>query len=285
MTIDFHTHIFPKNIRASRDPYFAGEPAFALLYASPKSKMVGADALVKAMDEQQIDLSVTFGFPWQSEDLCRRHNDYVLEAIARYPDRLLGFCCVATGQSWSAREVERCLAAGMAGVGELACYCGDMDGQFIDGMDAVMDLARQYDRPVMVHTNEPVGHPYPGKTSNTLLQIYALVKKYPMNRLVLAHWGGGIFFYTLMKKEVGDVLANVWFDTAASPFLYRPDIYRLALELAGPEKVLFGTDYPLLAGQRYFTEMAQAGLNRDQIRMICHDNAARLLGIHRAAST
>jgi len=42
------------------------------------------------------------------------------------------------------------------------------------------------------------------------------------------------------------VLANVWFDTAASPYLYRSDIYRLAAELAGEEKVLFGTDYPLL---------------------------------------
>ncbi len=279
MTIDIHTHIFPDQVRENRDRFFNNEPAFELLYASPKSRMVSADELVAAMDEHGIERSVTFGFPWQSIDTCKMNNDYVLDAVARHPDRLIGFCCVDTGHPEAAAEVERCLSAGLSGVGELAFYCGDMDGQCIDGMDEIMTIARRFDRPVMVHTNEPVGHQYPGKTSNTLIQIYTLVKNYPDNRLILAHWGGGIFFYTLMKKEVTETLANVWFDTAASPFLYRPDIYRMAVELAGPEKVLFGTDYPLLTGKRYFSEMDQAGLSEKHRQMICHDNAVAVLGL------
>ena len=39
-----------------------------------------------------------------------------------------------------------------------------------------------------------------------------------------------------MKKEGPEVLRRVYFDTAASPYLYRPQIYRLAAEMVGPEK-------------------------------------------------
>jgi hypothetical protein len=276
MLIDFHTHIFPKAIREQRERYLPGEPAFELLYASANAKMVGADQLVAAMDQNGVDKAVTFGFPWQSMQTARRHNDYILEAVQRHPKRLIGFCCVDAAQPEAPDEVERCLKAGLAGVGELAFYCDDFACRS-DTLDQIMALARRFDCPVMLHTNEPVGHPYPGKTNNTLAQIYALVKRYAENRIVLAHWGGGIFWYTLMKKEVTEVLANVWFDTAASPFLYKPAIYAMAMTLAGEDKVLFGTDYPLLAAPRYLKEMAQAGLSEAQTRKICFRNAATLL--------
>ncbi len=279
MIIDIHTHIFPDFIRNDRARYCQNEPAFELLYASPKSKMVGADQLVAAMDEHGVDKSVTFGFPWQSMETSKRHNDYVMEAVARHPDRLIGFCCMDAMNPEAPAEAERCLSAGLSGVGELAFYCADMDCRFIAGLDGIMALAHQFDRPVMLHTNEPVGHQYPGKTNNTLAQIYAIVKKYPDTRIILAHWGGGIFWYNLMKKEVSEVLANVWFDTAASPFLYRPDMYRLAADVGGVNKILFGTDYPLLAATRYYKELDQAGLSDPQKQRICYQNAVDVLKI------
>ena len=61
MIIDFHTHIFPKTIRENKEKYFAAEPAFELLYSSPKSKLVGAKTIVDSMDEQDVDKSVVFG--------------------------------------------------------------------------------------------------------------------------------------------------------------------------------------------------------------------------------
>jgi uncharacterized protein len=277
MIIDFHTHIFPSFVREQRERFFDHEPAFKLLYDSPKSKLVSADDLLFEMDAQGVDKAVTFGFPWSAADTGKRHNDYILEAVAGHPDRLIGFCCVDAAQPYAATEVERCLAAGMAGIGELAFYCSEMDTHCLTDMDAIMALAGRFDCPVMIHTNEPVGHAYAGKTANTLAQIYALVKRYTANRLVLAHWGGGIFLYNLLKKEVPQSLANVWFDTAASPFLYRPAIYRLAIELAGSDKILLGTDYPLLSTGRYLAEMEAAGLSSAEIEKICFRNAVDLL--------
>ena len=279
MIIDIHTHAFPMSIRNERERFFTGEPAFRLLYESPKSLLVGATDTKAMMDEQGVDKSVIFGFPWQNIETCRLNNDYILEAANRHPDRLIGFCCVDPLHPEAAAEVERCLHAGLKGIGELAFYTSGIDSQCLLSLDPIMALARRFDCPVMLHTNEPVGHQYPGKSPNTLLQIYTLVQRFAKNRIILAHWGGGIFFYTHLKKEVRETLANVWFDTAASPFLYQPQIYAQAMALAGEDRILFGTDFPLLKPHRYFKEMEQAGLSESQKTAVCGANAVKILGI------
>jgi predicted TIM-barrel fold metal-dependent hydrolase len=279
MIIDFHTHIFPKNICENREKYFQGEPAFRLLYDSPKSRLVGARETIEAMDEQGIDKSVIFGFPWKNMDVSRKQNDYVMESVGKYPDRLIGFCCIDPSGIGARDELARCLKCGLSGLGELAFYESGIDNASLNSLDSLMEISRNFDVPVLIHTNEPVGHPYPGKSPNTLLQIYTLVKRFPENKIILAHWGGGIFLYTLLKKEVKACLKNVWYDTAASPFLYDPDIWLYAKNLAGLDKILFGTDFPLLKAARYFKELADCGFSEAEVEAICGRNAARLLKI------
>jgi uncharacterized protein len=279
MIIDIHTHAFPKEVRRSRQRFFQNEPAFEMLYASPKSKLVGASETIAMMDAQGVDKSVIFGFPWRAQDTFKRNNDYIIEAVTRYPDRLIGFCCLDPMHRDAPVEVERCLSAGLSGVGELAFYGSGIDVSCLECLDPIMALASRFNCPVMLHTNEPVGHQYPGKSPNTLAQIAALVERFSQNQIILAHWGGGLFFYALLKKQMQATLAKVWFDTAASPYLYQPDIYRLALEIAGTDRILLGSDFPLLNPQRYFQEMDQAGLTALQREAVCGGSAARLLGL------
>ena len=276
MVIDFHTHIFPKGIRENREAYFASEPAFKLLYSLPGSKLVGAQEIVAAMDRQGVDKSVIFGFPWKKSQTFIKHNDYILEAVARYPKRLIGLCCLDPFSRDAATEALRCLEGGLAGIGELAFYQSGIDDEAMEKLAPLMQICRDKDLPVLIHTNEPVGHMYPGKTPHTLKQIYDLVKKYPENVIVLAHWGGGIFFFALLKKEVRASLKNVYFDTAASPFLYAPEIYRYAKDIVGLDKILFGSDFPLINPARYFRELDMSGLSKAEIESICGLNAAQL---------
>lgn len=277
MIIDFHVHTFPADIRDHRDRFFDDEPEFKLLYESPKSKLVSAEDIVATMDEQGVDLSVVFGFPWRTPETCRLNNDYVIDAVSRYPDRLRGMCCVDSLDPDAADEVQRCLDAGLSGVGELAFYGCGIDGECQLSLDPIMAMCRERDVPVLLHTNEEVGHLYPGKTPNTMIQIYETVSRFPDNTIVLAHWGGGIFFYNLLKKAVKETLKNVWYDTAASPFLYESRIYSYARDLVGIDKVLLGTDYPLLKPARYFKEMREGGLTREEMDAVCGQNAAALL--------
>lgn len=277
MIIDFHTHIFPKDIRENIEKYFPSEPAFKLLYSVPDPRIVGANEIVAAMDEQGVDKSVVFGFPWESTETLKKHNDYLMEAVVKYPERLIGFGCLNPLSRETAKETERCLEGGLAGIGELAFYHNGIDAEAIKKLEPVMEICHQKNLPVLIHTNEPVGHIYPGKTPNTLAQIYRLVTSFPENKIVLAHWGGGIFFFNLMKKEVKENLKRVYFDTAASPFLYDPHVYRIAIKLAGLDKILFGSDFPLIKPARYFKELEIAGLSKEEIGSICGGNATRLL--------
>jgi predicted TIM-barrel fold metal-dependent hydrolase len=279
MIIDFHTHIFPRQISENRDAYFLSEPAFELLYKPSDSKLVDADALLKAMDENLVDKSVVFGFPWKNADTFKRHNDYIMDVVAKYSDRLIGLGCFDPANKQAIAETERCLRGGLSGIGELAFYKFRISDASLDQLAPIMEICQTRNLPVLIHTNEPIGHVYPGKTPNTMAQIYRMVNRFPRNKIVLAHWGGGIFFFKLLKKEVKEKLHNVFFDTAASPFLYDPQVYQIALKLAGPEKILFGSDYPLIPPLRYFKEMEEAGLTDDEVRRICGLNAATLLGL------
>jgi hypothetical protein len=279
LIIDFHTHVFPPSFRKGREILLSEEPAFRAVYQSPHARVVGVSELLQTMDEQGIHRSVIFGFPWERQDHYRRHNDYVADAVSRYPERFIGFCCFSPVAAGGAQEVERCLRAGLSGVGELAWYGHGLTQRMNEALQDVMAICEASDVPVLFHTNEPVGHAYAGKAPITLRQIYRLVKRYSKNRIVLGHWGGGIFFYALMKKEVKEVLRRVWFDTAASPYLYHPDIYGVAGRLVGFEKILFGSDYPLIRPRRYLEEMAEADLPNHAAAKIQGENAALLLGI------
>ena len=277
MIIDFHTHIFPKAIRENREKYFPSEPAFKLLYDSPKSKLVGAREIAAAMDVQGVDRSVVFGFPWKDSALFKMQNDYVMEVVARYPERLTGLCCFDPFNREAVSEARRCFEGGLSGIGEIAFYQSGIDDTALDMLTPLMEICLDKDLLFLIHTNEPVGHLYPGKTPNTLNQIYNLITRFSENKIVLAHWGGGIFFFHLLKKEVKARLKNVYFDTAASPFLYDPEIYRYAVEIAGVDKILFGSDFPLLKPARYFKEFENAGLTQTQIDAVSGLNAAKLL--------
>jgi predicted TIM-barrel fold metal-dependent hydrolase len=279
MILDAHTHIFPPEICRNREDYFGEEPGFRRLYSSPKSKLVESQELIAALDEAQVDAAITFGFPWRQEGRWRRHNEVVLEARRRWPGRLIAFCCVNPLNPGAPREVERCLGAGAQGVGELAWYEDEVGGaDLIRALGPIAELCAQYGVPLMLHANEPMGAVYPGKIPLGLTDIYNLVKTFPEVTWILAHWGGGLPFFGLLKKEVPEVFRRVYFDTAASPYLYRPEIYRLAAEMVGPEKILFGSDYPLLPHSRYLEEMEAAGTPDDLKEMILGQNLARLLG-------
>jgi uncharacterized protein len=280
MIIDFHTHIFPPSIRENRELFFDHEPSFESIYRKQDSRLSGRKDLLENMDREGVSRSIIFGFPWKSENHYQRHNDYVIESAIKSPDRLIGLCSFDPLSPGACREAERCLSAGAAGVGEIAVYQADFSRDIIDSMKDLMSLCAEKDVPVLIHSNEPIGHSYPGKQPMSLAGLYELLKNFPLNRIILAHWGGGLLFYGMMKKEVPQILANVWFDTAASPYLYKPDIYRISGEIIGYDKILFGSDYPLIKPGRYLKEMQTEGLPEDVLQKIAWGNALKVLGIN-----
>jgi len=277
--IDFHTHIFPPQIKKNRSKYIDSDACFAILYSSPDAKMSTADELIDNMDKEGIDISVVLNYGWTTHELCVETNDYILESIARYPKRLVGFCSVQPRSLKAALdEIERCVKGGIKGVGEMRPDMQLLDLTDEEVMQPFIETITRHNLILLTHASEPVGHDYPGKGSITPEILYPLVTSFPDLTLVFAHWGGGLPFYALMP-EVKEAMSNVFFDSAASPFLYRSQVYNQVIQLIGADKILFGSDYPLLTPGRLLKEIKSLDLPSETEHLILTGNAQKLLGL------
>ena len=279
MIIDAHVHVFPPSFRDRREELIRRDATFRELYSNPKAVMATVEDLMEALDAAGVDAAVAVGIGWSEVELAREANDYLAEAMARSNRRLIGFCAVSpTWGEDALTEVERCAAAGLTGIGELH---PDTQGFRIEDaatMAPLMAAARHLNLPVVVHASEPVGHTYQGKGTVTPDRLLSFIEAFPDQPIIAAHWGGGLPFYALMP-EVNAALANTYFDTAASPFLYDAQVFSTAAGLVGAGKILFATDYPLIKQARVLEQVRESGLSAEEQARITGGNAAQLLGL------
>ena len=279
MIIDFHTHIVSPKIKQNRDEYARRCRSFASIYSDPKAKLATAEEIIAAMDNDGVDVSVVLNYGWSTQSLCAEVNDYILDSITRYSKRLVGFCSVVPSEDESAlKEVERCIKNGAKGIGELRLDDHLKKKHSLAMLRPIIDTIIQHDLILLTHASEPVGHQYSGKGEATPDLLYTLITSFPDLKLVCAHWGGGLPFYALMP-EVKAALKNVYFDTAASPFLYTPQVYGQVAQLVGADKILFGSDYPLIPPRRLLKEISALDLSPATKRKILAGNAKKLLGL------
>ena len=276
--IDFHTHIFSPHTRDHRDQLAKADPIFSRIYADKQARMIGVEELLTAMDENGVEQSVVCGFPWQGAEQVRRENAYLLESAHQYPNRIIPFISLAQEEKAAIAELEQGARAGARGIGE---WAPGTYGDRLWNMEAMKPLftaIEEKELPVLIHGNETLGHPYPGKGKVGPAELEALVHAMQGITVILAHWGGGFFFYELMP-EIAALCERVYYDTAASPFLYDKKIYQIAVAIIGPQRILFGSDYPLIPPRRYKQEMEEVGLAEKELGAMLGQNAQRLLGL------
>ena len=275
--IDFHTHVVSPKIKNNRSYYVERDACFRLLYAQPVAKLVTAEEIIAHMDECCVDKSVILNLGWQSHEMCVETNDYILESTAKYPQRLIGFCAIQPlADEKAIAEIERCAQCGAKGLGELRPDVQGFNLTDSERLGSVIEAIIANNLIALIHASEPVGHEYIGKGEVTPDVVYKFIKNFPELKLVCAHWGGGLPFYALMP-EVKKAFANVYFDTAATPLLYVPDIFYYATKILGNDKVLFGSDYPLLSQKRILAQIEYVDLSDEDKANILGENAARLL--------
>ena len=283
MIIDFHTHVFPKEVRENRDLFIKTDPYFKMLYGAKNTgklpKIAGISDLIAAMDKSGIEKSVVCGFCWSNHELCQKNNDYILEGMERFPDRIIGLAAIYTKEPEnSVLEIERTCKCGMKGVGELI---PEPQGVLLSDhklIKPIMKTIKELKIPLLLHVNETIGHDYPGKGKTELKQYYNFILDYPDINIVLAHWGGGLFFYEMMP-EVKKIMKNVFYDISASPFIYSSKIFSIALQIVGSDKVLFATDYPLINQKRYIDDIENMGFSETDKKNLYGKNAQKLLNL------
>jgi hypothetical protein len=128
----------------------------------------------------------------------------------------------------------------------------------------------------MLHVAEQVGHAYPGKGDVGPNEAAAFCANHPEVQAVFAHMGGGLWIYETMPG-MKVTLQNAWYDTAAAPYLYSPDVFRAAVAAGAGGKLLYGSDFPLLGAERYEKMFASSGLDEAALAGIRGLNALSLL--------
>lgn len=280
IVVDSHVHVFPPELIRRRDHLTQTDLWFSELYINPAAHLAVTEELIESMDEADMRWSVLCGFPWSDAGLCREHNEYMCQSRLAHPDRLAWLATVVPQDPSAPQEAERCFRDGAAGIGEL-----NADGQGFalgdpEALAGLVEVCRAYDRPIMFHVSEPVGHQYPGKGTATPDRLLRFLEHFPDVRVIAAHWGGGLPFYELMP-EVARMTRNVVYDSAATTYLYRFPVFRSAIELAGARRVLFASDYPVLAQGRLRKRVERLALAEDTWRMIAGENAMQFFQLEK----
>lgn len=197
MIIDIHTHILPEEVSDNPSAFAKKDDYFAFLTTpSPanhtEQRYATYQEAVTQMDTDGLDALAIQGWGMLSHELCVEQNTYTLEAMKAYPTRIIGFGIVhPKGGKKALDEVERCLAAGMAGIGEIDPY-----GQRFSLDDPtflrICDMCIEAGALMNIHISETIGHSYFGKSDIPLNEYVALIKKKPDLQIIMAHYGGGL---------------------------------------------------------------------------------------------
>lgn len=272
--IDAHTHLFPADVIKARERIASKDVRFSLLYANPQARMAEETGLARYMTEEQIDRAVVTAFPFKDRGLIAACNDYILD-VARRDPKVIPFVMVdVEDETFALAEVERCSSLGVRGIGEIAFYESGFGEKERKALDIIADYAQKKGLPLMLHVNEQVGHAYQGKTPMDFQELTLFVETHPELTTILSHLGGGICFYEFMP-EIKKAFACVYYDLAAVPFIYSREIYEFIIRCM-PDKVLFGSDYPLLSYKRYARDIDP--LEDEFKRKLLHLNARNLFG-------
>jgi predicted TIM-barrel fold metal-dependent hydrolase len=285
--IDSHIHLYPPELNADPVAWAAahGETHWATLCTRrrkdgrPVQSFPSLDELMREMDRHNVERGVLLGWYWERPATCAWQNRFFARCVEAHPDRLIAFATLHPGAGhWpTLGEMHRARDEGLVGIGELSPHA---QGFSVDDpvFREVLTLATDWKLPVNLHVTDPDGGKYPGRVETPLADFLHLARAFPKTKFTLAHWGGLLPLRDGEAREMG----NLYFDTAASPLLYEPDIWGRFIAAVPPERVLFGSDFPLnlypdknevAEMGSLIAEATHAGAGAG----VMHDNALRLL--------
>lgn len=292
--VDAHIHMYSAEVVA--DPVGWAARSNELHWAQMVSASVNrpslqgwADAptLLADMESAGVEQAVMLGWYWENQETCEKQNRWYHDLAAAYPHQLFWFATICPNSGDRAvEEIHRAAEEGAKGIGELS-PAGQNFSLRDRSFRKIAETAIKLNLPINFHVNEALGRDHPGRRFDQLSDFQWLAAEYPELKIILAHWGGMIPFFELNRKVRRD-LQNVFYDTAASPLLYDSRVYRAVVDIVGPEKVLFGSDYPLLlyprheripGFSRFAREIVESDLTAQELRQIFSENSRKLLGL------
>ena len=274
--IDMHTHIPPRGGRDA-DPRADQKERYF------KSPTLGMD--VDQMAELYRGLgmmAVVFGVDRSTAATNTFDgNDYVAEAMQKYPDVFIGWASV---DPWAGEAAVKELERSVTQLGLKGLKLHPITQAFFPNKRRfypLYELAQSLNIPVVFHTGHTgIGAGTPGGTglklkySRPIPYIDDVAADFPNLTIIGAHpswpWQEEMLSVALHKS-------NVYIDLSGwSPKYFSPTLIQYGSTLL-QDKVLFGSDFPVISPERWLKDFAEAPF-RDEVRpKILLENALRLL--------
>jgi predicted TIM-barrel fold metal-dependent hydrolase len=188
------------------------------------------EVLLAEMVEAGVDKSCVMALAY---DDYEAGNEEIRQAAAAHPDKLIGYARTNLhDEDRALGQVRRCFEEhGFRGV-KIHPWQGD-------GFPTrrLMEMLSEYGRPLLLHTRPD---------AETIDAIAHLARSYPKVPVICGHMGGFATFHPGFVKLCAveaKQIPNLYLDTA---FVLLHQWIALAVEICGPEKVVFGSDGPIL---------------------------------------
>ena len=196
-------------------------------------------------------------------------NSNTLNAMKRHPEFFTGFCYVNPGHptDFTLGEIERCVVrGGMKGLKFwIAVKATDKRH------DPILRRVEELNIPILYHawykqtpSDEPTGESTPAEVAD-------LARRFPNVTIIMAHLTGD------GARGVLDIVdcPNVLIDTSGG----QPEaaLVEYAVRQLGAERVIYGSDWPIRDFGTQVGRVLGAALTPEQLRLILHDNAVRVL--------
>jgi uncharacterized protein len=279
VAIDVHVHT--ERSRAGHDPLPPELRAAAARYFASDEPLPTVDDVAAYYRERRM-AAVVFTVDWESRSgLAPIPNEEIAEAAAANPDVLIPFASVDPARPDAVERAYRLIDEhGVRGFK----FHPNLQAFFPNDRSAypLYEAIAEAGLPALFHTGHSgIGTGLPGggglhlKYSNPMC-LDDVAADLPELTIVLAHpsfpWQDEAISICLHKQ-------NVWIDLSGwSPKYFPPQLVQYA-NTQLREKMLFGSDFPMITPDRWLADFEQAPF-RDEVRpLILKENAARLLGL------
>jgi len=260
---------------------FLAQPWLASLKRWTRSDFSGAlplEATLRAMDEAAVAVGLISAWSTPEGDLVS--NDEVAAWVTEAPTRLVGVGSVDIRHPMQAvREIRRCInELGFKAIRVLPWIweAPPTDRRFYPIFAACCELG--------VPFCTQVGHTGPLRPSDVgrpIPYIDQVALDFPELVIVGGHIG---YPWTEEMIAVATKHENVFIDTSAYTFERYPDALLRFMRSHGRRKVLFGTNWPMIAPAKALKGIEAAGLDDEAKRLFLGENAARLFKLDIAAA-
>ena len=246
-------------IDAHMHPYLASDRDFP--FSVPKSY----DEFFAEQKRAGITLSCgAFNIRNDGSDfsVIQECNRRVLEVHAAYPDKFMpGVNVHPNFPEESCAEVQKFYDMGFRIIGEIAGYVMNYSKYCCPGLLPVLELAQDRGMVLSIHPTD-------------IEDIENILKNFPRLKLLCAHPGNPSIMqnYALAQKY-----SNMYFDLSGTGIAYW-GMLKKGIEMLGPERILFGTDFPIFNSGMYVAAVLFEHLTYSEQKMILRDNFLRLSG-------